>query len=275
MASVCLVLRGRSLAPQMDEPQQLDLAVAAGLPVADVLGELDSSDGGLSSVEAGRRLAAYGPNVLLSHGVSALSVLVRQLRSYLLLLLLLLVEEAQADTHRHDADDDQRLRPVTNHSGDDSREAKPQLLPAVVTVSLATGAPPPGTGVANARHLPFDHERQLASVLVDSRQGRLLIAKGAPEGVLARCTHTRRGAGDARPAHRLGRASLPSPAARSRTQALPVSGASRSFVQTCPNLESASERHRPVSISARIWTSLPTERLRALKHVRREVVDRY
>jgi P-type Mg2+ transporter len=72
----------------MDEPQQLDLAVAAGLPVADVLGELDSSDGGLSSVEAGRRLAAYGPNVLLWHGVSALSVLVRQLRSYLLLLLL-------------------------------------------------------------------------------------------------------------------------------------------------------------------------------------------
>ena len=72
----------------MDEPQQLDLAVAAGLPVADVLGELGSSDGGLSSVEAGRRLAVYGPNVLLSHGVSALSVLVRQLRSYLLLLLL-------------------------------------------------------------------------------------------------------------------------------------------------------------------------------------------
>jgi len=72
----------------MDEPRQLDLAVAAGLPGADVLGELGSSDEGLSSVEAGRRLAAYGPNVLRSHGVSALSVLVRQLRSYLLLLLL-------------------------------------------------------------------------------------------------------------------------------------------------------------------------------------------
>jgi Mg2+-importing ATPase len=72
----------------MDEPQQLDLPVAAGLPVADVLGELGSSDGGLSSAEVGRRLAVYGPNVLLSHGVSALSVLVRQLRSYLLLLLL-------------------------------------------------------------------------------------------------------------------------------------------------------------------------------------------
>ena len=72
----------------MGEPQQLDLAVAAGLPVAGALGELGSSDRGLSSVEAVRRLAVYGPNVLRSHGVSALSVLVRQLRSYLLLLLL-------------------------------------------------------------------------------------------------------------------------------------------------------------------------------------------
>jgi P-type Mg2+ transporter len=36
--------------------------------------------------------------------------------------------------------------------------------------------------------LPFDHERQLASVLVDTPEGRLLIAKGAPEGVLAHCT---------------------------------------------------------------------------------------
>ena len=35
--------------------------------------------------------------------------------------------------------------------------------------------------------LPFDHERQLSSVLVDTQHGRLLISKGAPEGVLARC----------------------------------------------------------------------------------------
>jgi P-type Mg2+ transporter len=71
----------------MGEPQ-LDLVVAAGLPVADALAELGSSEKGLSSVEARRRLAVYGQNVLRSHGVSALSVLVRQLRSYLLLLLL-------------------------------------------------------------------------------------------------------------------------------------------------------------------------------------------
>jgi len=36
--------------------------------------------------------------------------------------------------------------------------------------------------------LPFDHERQLSSVLVDAPEGRLLIAKGAPEAVLARCS---------------------------------------------------------------------------------------
>ena len=68
-------------------PPQLELAAAAALPVADALSGLDSSQVGLSSAEAGRRLAAYGPNVLLTHGVSALSVLVRQVRSYLLLLL--------------------------------------------------------------------------------------------------------------------------------------------------------------------------------------------
>ena len=70
------------------ETPQLDLAAAAALPASDVLSRLDSSPAGLSTAEAVRRLAVYGPNVLLSHGVSALSVLGRQLRSYLLLLLL-------------------------------------------------------------------------------------------------------------------------------------------------------------------------------------------
>jgi Mg2+-importing ATPase len=74
--------------PAVAEPQQLELAAAAALPAAAALSELGSSALGLSSVEASRRLSVYGPNVLLSHGVSALSVLVRQLRSYLLLLLL-------------------------------------------------------------------------------------------------------------------------------------------------------------------------------------------
>jgi Mg2+-importing ATPase len=72
----------------MQEAQQLDLAVVAALPVEDALRALESAEAGLSSVEASRRLEVFGPNVLRSRGVSALSVLVRQLRSYLLLLLL-------------------------------------------------------------------------------------------------------------------------------------------------------------------------------------------
>src|SRR6476469_4474009 len=74
--------------PAHSQLQQLALEAAAALPAADALSQLGSSVAGLSSVEAGRRLSVFWPNVLLSHGVSALSVLVRQLRSYLLLLLL-------------------------------------------------------------------------------------------------------------------------------------------------------------------------------------------
>ncbi len=43
-------------------------------------------------------------------------------------------------------------------------------------------------GCARRSTLPFDHERQLASVLVDDSAGRLLVTKGAPEAVLDRCT---------------------------------------------------------------------------------------
>lgn len=38
--------------------------------------------------------------------------------------------------------------------------------------------------------LPFDHERRATSVLVDDREGRVLVVKGAPEQVLARCRLT-------------------------------------------------------------------------------------
>jgi P-type Mg2+ transporter len=46
------------------------------------------------------------------------------------------------------------------------------------------------TGVDGARRLatlPFDHERRLASVLIEQDGGREVIVKGAPETVLARC----------------------------------------------------------------------------------------
>jgi Mg2+-importing ATPase len=72
----------------MPQPEQLELADAAALTLPDVLGRLETGEAGLTSAEAARRLELYGPNMLRSHGVSALSVLVRQLRSYLLALLL-------------------------------------------------------------------------------------------------------------------------------------------------------------------------------------------
>ena len=65
-----------------------DLEIAARTPTLDVLTALESGTGGLSSDEAQRRLAVYGPNALRSHGARGWTVLARQLRNPLLLLLL-------------------------------------------------------------------------------------------------------------------------------------------------------------------------------------------
>jgi Mg2+-importing ATPase len=64
-----------------------ELGRAAGMPAAAVLAGLGSAENGLSSAEASARRREIGRNVLRSHGVRALTVLARQLRSYLLLLL--------------------------------------------------------------------------------------------------------------------------------------------------------------------------------------------
>lgn len=53
----------------------------------EALGWLDTSAEGLSSAEAAARLASWGPNAVRTHGVSALGVLGRQLKSALLILL--------------------------------------------------------------------------------------------------------------------------------------------------------------------------------------------
>ena len=51
---------------------------------------------------------------------------------------------------------------------------------------FAAGTPP--SGYKRVDHLPFDHERRLMSTLVDSPDGlHLLVTKGAPESLLARC----------------------------------------------------------------------------------------
>ncbi|MDQ6796860.1 MAG: magnesium-translocating P-type ATPase [Actinomycetota bacterium] len=64
------------------------MASAARLPVAEVLVGLGTTEAGLGTDEAARRLAAVGPNVLASHRVTALGVFARQLRNPLLILLL-------------------------------------------------------------------------------------------------------------------------------------------------------------------------------------------
>jgi Mg2+-importing ATPase len=67
--------------------QNFTLAEAARLPTADVLTRLGSSETGLTTEEAAGRLKEVGPNAVRSHGVQLFEVLLRQLRSPLLLLL--------------------------------------------------------------------------------------------------------------------------------------------------------------------------------------------
>ena len=54
----------------------------------EVLAALVSGPQGLSAAEAADRLATTGPNILGTHRVRAVSVLVRQIRNPILLLLL-------------------------------------------------------------------------------------------------------------------------------------------------------------------------------------------
>jgi Mg2+-importing ATPase len=65
-----------------------DVGTAAQESVAGVLADCGSTERGLSSDEAQRRLAADGPNALRTHEVPAWTILARQLRNPLLLLLL-------------------------------------------------------------------------------------------------------------------------------------------------------------------------------------------
>ena len=66
----------------------IDLTAAGRLAPAEVLERLGSTDSGLTSTQAEERLRTLGPNVLVTHRVTALGVLVRQLRNPLLILLL-------------------------------------------------------------------------------------------------------------------------------------------------------------------------------------------
>jgi Mg2+-importing ATPase len=66
----------------------LTARAAAELTVQEVLARLGSTEAGLTSAEAARRLASVGPNAIRTHNARALQVLARQFRSALLLLLL-------------------------------------------------------------------------------------------------------------------------------------------------------------------------------------------
>jgi len=146
-------------------PPALDMASAARLPVADVLGGLGTSEAGLGTDEADQRLAAVGPNVLASHRVTAFGVLVRQLRNPLLILLL-----AAAG--------------VSAITGDIADGA---IIAVIVVLSV-------GLGFVNeyrsevavaALHANIRHT---ALVWRDGTQlGTLLVTKGAPEAVLGHC----------------------------------------------------------------------------------------
>ncbi len=65
----------------------LDLAGAARLPPGEVLKVLDVTESGLSESQAEERARTFGPNVLLTHRVTAAGVLIRQIRNPLLILL--------------------------------------------------------------------------------------------------------------------------------------------------------------------------------------------
>ena len=65
----------------------MDLLAADALGADEVLSQLDTRIGGLTSSEARDRLVTFGPNALRSHGARPWTVLTRQLHNPLLLLL--------------------------------------------------------------------------------------------------------------------------------------------------------------------------------------------
>jgi P-type Mg2+ transporter len=75
--------------------------------------------------------------------------------------------------------------PVGGNALDEALWRAPQAAPALLA------------GYRRVLVLPFDHERRRISVLVDGPDGRMLVVKGAPEDVLARCERVPEDAGRA------------------------------------------------------------------------------
>ena len=84
-------------------PVSLSVTSAGSMPVAAVFAALDTGERGLSAGESRRRLTLVGPNAVRTHRARASAVLVRQLRSPLLLLLAITASASFVVGQRTDA----------------------------------------------------------------------------------------------------------------------------------------------------------------------------
>jgi magnesium-transporting ATPase (P-type) len=214
-----------SLTPKVnDAPDSAALTAkrVAAAPVDEVLHWLDSSPAGLSSAEASARLVRNGPNAVRTHHVNALAVLGRQMRNAVLILLAgtAIVSYFLGDidiliTDKTGTLTEGRIRLVDTIDQAGAHAESVRRLGLLATdvdpESGGVGANPldaalwesrqaqqlVGTAVERVAILPFDHERRATSVLVDDDGKRVLVVKGAPEQVLARCQATAAGSKDA------------------------------------------------------------------------------
>jgi Mg2+-importing ATPase len=82
-----MIVQRKASFPGEDGWRSLALSEAGQLDPAAVLTRLQSSTDGLTDSEAARRLEAVGPNAVRTHGARLLEILMRQVKSPLLLLL--------------------------------------------------------------------------------------------------------------------------------------------------------------------------------------------
>ena len=108
--------------------------------------------------------------------------------------------ERGLDADGHDSDRALELGLVCNEAavtpdGPVGGNALDQALWSAATAAGGETAATTAAGYQRLSTLPFDHERQLGSVLVSDPLGRsLVITKGAPEVVMARCVNVPEGA---------------------------------------------------------------------------------
>jgi calcium-translocating P-type ATPase len=65
----------------------------------------------------------------------------------------------------------------------------PMEIALVQTAHVALGLPSPPSPAQRLSEIPFDSQKRRLSTIHESQNGRILYCKGAPETLLARCTH--------------------------------------------------------------------------------------